>query len=366
MHHFKMRSCSAATAVQNATIRSCRRIISQGLPETSSVFSTADAEAFNRALVTDIDPIVAITTATTDRDSAASPETVTDGNGNNGAPPPDSGDSWWGDGSSNDPSSGNAWGILSLTFLSRGVRGRLAADPFFAHKLLVECCLDAAIIVGVNYNTRKDRFLPEIEFTLCQMAISLLSDFALVYLLAPSTLRSPATTGSLRARIASLPTHVFQSAAPGTKSFTPSARFLTFLLKGVQYGIVGFAMGCLGAGSVQALLWVREHLDPYFEPPATVQSIRGTGVGWSIFMATSSNLRYNMVTGLEDVLYWRSVRAGKLGSVAVRLVNNWAGAIQWVMVTGYLDLNRPWKAMVLRQDPEDGNGEKRRYAMARS
>ncbi len=244
-----------------------------------------------------------------------------------------------------------------LSILLRGLRGRLAADPFFTQKLLVECGLDAAIIVGVNMAARQERFFPEIEFTFCQLAVSLLSDFALVYLLAPSIYRSAAAPGSLRYKLEFLPSHVFQKSPSAVTPFTKTSRFTTFLMKGVQYSGVGYAMGCLGAASIQGLIWIRERLDPVFVPPPTVQSISGTGFAWSAFMGTSSNVRYNLVHGLEDYLYRKSARAGTLGSVVLRLFNNYAGAAQWVWVTDKIDLDVSW---VPFRPAKDGKSRKAR------
>ena len=50
-----------------------------------------------------------------------------------------------------------------------GVRARLAADPDFIYKLAVECLLDAAIIMIVNWAARGKRFVSEFEFVLCQV-----------------------------------------------------------------------------------------------------------------------------------------------------------------------------------------------------
>jgi hypothetical protein len=261
-----------------------------------------------------------------------------DGGNNGGAGSPPREDGGHGDNGGN-PS--HSWhGVF--TFLLRGIQGRLQADPFFAHKLAVECGLDAAIIIGVNFAARRERFFPELEFTLCQLAISLLSDFALVYLLAPTAM-APAVAGSkFRRYLAALPAHFFQGAPVGAAPFALSSRFATLALKAVQYGGVGFIMGTLGASLVQSLIALREKVDGSFQPPGTVQSVGGTGAAWCTFMATSSNVRYNAVNALEDVLYSRGARAGKLGSVALRLLNNWAGAAQWVMVTETMKLHVPY------------------------
>lgn len=272
------------------------------------------------------------------------------GGDGNGSSPPQDGDGGRGDdGRGDDPAHpAPAYIEKAMNFLIQGLKGRLEADPYFGHKLLVECGLDAVIIVGVNWMARKERFLAELEFTMCQLAISLSSDFALVYLLAPSAVKRSAlakgvVAGSIHGLVAGLPAHVFQKSI-GPKPFTLAARLGTLGLKSVQYGMVGYFMGCLGAACVQALVWTRERTDPNFEPPTTVQSIPGTGMAWSSFMATSSNIRYNLVNGCEDALYRCGPGIGKLGSVALRFANNWAGAAHWVIVANRTNLNVPWNS----------------------
>ncbi len=265
-----------------------------------------------------------------------------DGQGGSGGPPRnnDDGQRRWGDGEP--PSSGKRLGPLAL--LLRGVRGRLEADPYFGTKLLIECGLDAAIITGANLAARRERFWRELEFTFCHLAISLLSDFGLVYLLAPSTTRPPPVTGSLRARLKLnlLPAHVFQGSPVGKAPFTAKARLATLLLKGVQYGAIGLGMGALGALCVHGLIYMRERFDPTFEPPKKVQSVLGTGAVWSGFMATSSNVRYNALTAMEDAMWLRGPAYGKFGSFVLRLVNNYAGAAQWVKVTSVHNIEVDW------------------------
>ena len=80
-------------------------------------------------------------------------------------------------------------------------------------QLLIECGLDLSIILGVNAASRGARFFSEVEFVASQAAVSLLNDFALVYLLAPTGLPAPsaAARGSLAAALASLPSHAFQA-----------------------------------------------------------------------------------------------------------------------------------------------------------
>lgn len=141
------------------------------------------------------------------------------GDGGDGAGgPPEGG----GGGDGQPPPAG--WGPLAA--LAAGARDRAAADPDFWYKVGVEVVLDAAIIVGVNIAGRRQRFLPEIEFTASQVAVSVLCDFALVYLLAPTASAKRTAVASsaaamaggqfaavlyrARARLARLPAHALQ------------------------------------------------------------------------------------------------------------------------------------------------------------
>lgn len=79
--------------------------------------------------------------------------------------------------------------------------------------------------------------------------MSLLNDFALVYLLAPvAPLKGAwATKAPLQQVLDRLPAHVLQSTPAGRRPFTLTQRAACFGVKAVQYGVVGFCMGVLGA-----------------------------------------------------------------------------------------------------------------------
>lgn len=234
--------------------------------------------------------------------------------------------------------------------LARGLQGRLLADPGFAYKMAVQLGLDAAIIVGVNYWGGRAKFWREIEFTICQLSISLMSDFALVYLLAPTAFVAPAAPGSLAAALARLPAYAFMPSPPGGPAFSLGQRCAALAFKGLQYGAVGVAMGALGTACVHGLLALRERSDPNFQPPARVQSVAGVATLWAAYMATSANLRFNAVNLAEELLFGMSPAAGRAGSIALRLANNWAGAAQWVWLCNQprLDISQPWEGRKLK------------------
>lgn len=230
-------------------------------------------------------------------------------------------------------------------------------------KLLIECGLDLSIILGVNAASRGSRFLSEIEFVASQAAVSLLNDFALVYLLAPTGLPAlaAAARGSLAAALASLPAHVFQAGG-----FSTGARLGCLGARAVQYGTVGLLMGCAGSALVRALVAAREAADPSYEPPPTEQRVLDTGLAWCYFMSVSSNLRYNAINGAEDwaystarrglaaaaaagraaatPLFLASPAAARSISVALRLSNNVFGAHSFIQLAKFLNLDRPREA----------------------
>lgn len=245
-----------------------------------------------------------------------------------------------GDDSEHENTAYNGWNpLLRLWF---GMQSRMAADPDFTYKLCVECGIDALIIAAVNKAARGDQFFSELEFVLCQMLVSCSNDFALVYLLAPVAARTSEMPQSAIGRIIrSLPAHVM---AYGT--FTPAQRIACFLYKAVQYGAVGFTMGIAGTSVVNLLTDVREVADPTFQPPAMWPSALLTGLGWLYFMGVSSNVRYNMISAGEQYLYGTYPGAvSKMGSVALRLANNFVGAYLWVDLAEQLGVSQPRRSL---------------------
>ncbi|KAK9904921.1 hypothetical protein WJX75_005675 [Coccomyxa subellipsoidea] len=235
--------------------------------------------------------------------------------------------------------------------LAAGIQARADADPSFLFKLGCECGLDLAIILSVNFACRREKFVRELDFVLSQCCVSLLCDFALVYLLAPTMRQSVAAKGRLSRKIAALPSHVFQLPPPGQPGFTLAQRAACFGVKAAQYGAVGFVMGCTGSALVHAMTAVRERFDSAFEPPPTEQPIAGTGLGWLYFMGLNSNLRYNALNAAEDVLYARFPGPrSKLLSVVLRLGNNFFGAHAWMGCAKALNLNRPRAVRVRKQE----------------
>ncbi|GAQ90770.1 hypothetical protein KFL_006820080 [Klebsormidium nitens] len=222
--------------------------------------------------------------------------------------------------------------------LRRGLQERLEVDPDFVFKLGVECMNDAGIILAVNYLQRGKRFFSELEFVICQLACSLLCDMTLVYLLAPLPVASAATLAASSA-IARLPQHMFQRGP-----FTLAQRAGCYVYKGVLYGLIGCVNGGAGTALVHALTAAREQVDPAYVPPATTNPIGKSMLLWTAYLGLSSNTRYQLVNGLEQVLYGvfsQHLGVARAATIAMRLGNNFLGSLNYVWLAQATQLAVP-------------------------
>jgi hypothetical protein len=174
-----------------------------------------------------------------------------------------------------------------------------------------------------------------------QILVSCSNDFALVYLLSPTLASASIKTNWLSRALQSLPPHIFASGLYNTRQRVGCSAY-----KALQYGVIGFTMGVLGSFGVNRLTDLRELADDSFEPPSEAPSAILTGLGWLYFMGINSNIRYNLVACAEQVLYRRHPGSiSKLGSVALRLANNFLGAYQWVNLADMIGVSQPRKSL---------------------
>ncbi|KAJ7950145.1 Protein RETICULATA-RELATED 3, chloroplastic [Quillaja saponaria] len=247
------------------------------------------------------------------------------GDGNNGV---GCGGGWsgddknWGDHGGFDDSSG--LGVLGL-FLS-GWRSRVAADPQFPFKVLMEEVVGVSASVLGDMASRPNFGLNELDFVFSTLVVGSILNFTLMYLLAP-TLSS--SSSNLPAIFANCPkSHMFESGA-----YSILNRFGTFVYKGTVFAAVGFAAGLVGTAMSNGLIKIRKKMDPTFEtpnkPPPTVLN----AVTWAIHMGVSSNLRYQTLNGVEFLLAkGLPPLAFKSSVVVLRCLNNILGGMTFVLL----------------------------------
>ncbi|PWA57649.1 hypothetical protein CTI12_AA409540 [Artemisia annua] len=176
-----------------------------------------------------------------------------------------------------------------------GWRSRVAADPQFAFKVLMEEVVGVSSAVLGDMASRPNFGLNELDFVFSTLVVGSILNFTLMYLLAP-TLGSTSTT--LPFIFANCPTsHMFE---PGP--FSVMNRLGTLVYKGTLFAAVGLGAGLAGTALSNGLIKMRKKMDPNFESPNKPPPMLLNAVTWAIHMGVSSNLRYQTLNGIEFLL----------------------------------------------------------------
>ncbi|XP_027352567.1 protein RETICULATA-RELATED 2, chloroplastic [Abrus precatorius] len=230
------------------------------------------------------------------------------------------GGSWGDDGKSKDSS----FGILGL-FLN-GWRSRVAADPQFPFKVLMEELVGVSACVLGDMASRPNFGLNELDFVFSTLVVGAIVNFTLMYLLAPTMASSSSTLPSI---FASCPqSHMFESGA-----YSLLERIGTLVYKGAIFSVVGFGAGLVGTTISNGLIKMRKKMDPNFETPNKPPPTLLNSLTWAGHMGVSSNLRYQTLNGIEFMLE-RSLNplAFKSSVLVLRCVNNVLGGMSFVML----------------------------------
>ncbi|PON60521.1 Protein RETICULATA-related [Parasponia andersonii] len=234
----------------------------------------------------------------------------------------DSGKWSGGDGAGEDKPS--SFGPIGL-FLN-GWRSRVAADPQFPFKVLMEEIVGVSSCVLGDMASRPNFGLNELDFVFSTLVVGSILNFTLMYLLAPTLGSSSSALPSIFANCPS--SHMFE---PGAYSL--ANRLGTFVYKGTVFAAVGFAAGLVGTALSNGLIKMRKKMDPSFETPNKAPPTLLNAVTWAIHMGVSSNLRYQTLNGIEFVLE-KGVPplVFKSSVVVLRCLNNVLGGMSFVVL----------------------------------
>ncbi|KAM4096573.1 hypothetical protein ACJW30_08G115000 [Castanea mollissima] len=233
---------------------------------------------------------------------------------------------------------GSGWLLGFLMKYCSMLRNRMLADPSFLFKVGTEIVIDSCCATFAEVQKRGKDFWAEFELYAADLLVGVVVDFALVGLLAPyARFGQPSMSrglfGSFNRACAALPSSVFEAERPGC-SFSAKQRIATYFYKGVLYGSVGFGCGLIGQGIANMIMNAKRSLNKSDEDipvPPLVQS----AALWGVFLAVSSNTRYQIINGLEQLVE-ASPLAKRLPPVAmaftvgVRFANNIYGGMQFV------------------------------------
>lgn len=211
-----------------------------------------------------------------------------------------------------------------------GWRRRVAADPDFPFKVLMEETVGLALAASGMIAARGKNILAELDFAFCDIAVGGTLNFILVYLLTPA-FGARAGGGAL----AKLPANLFAGG-----DYSLAMRAGGFLYKGALFAGCGFVGSLLGTSASQGLLLLRRAAGALSGKKAEGGNAEGdkelpnvvvNSAAWAGFMFVSSNPRYQAVAGMERALFAVAPEAvAKVCSGALRTGNNVLGGAVWV------------------------------------
>ncbi|XP_021897381.1 protein RETICULATA, chloroplastic [Carica papaya] len=218
------------------------------------------------------------------------------------------------------------------------LRNRMLADPSFLFKIGTEIVIDSCCATFAEIQKRGKDFWAEFELYVADLLVGLVVNVALVGMLAPyARIGQPSVSkgffGRAQHAYAALPSSVFEAERPGCR-FSIGQRIATYFYKGVLYGSVGFACGIVGQGIANLIMIAKRSIKKSEEDIPVPPLVKSAAL-WGVFLAVSSNTRYQIINGLE-----RLVEASPLAkqfqpvamafTVGVRFTNNVYGGMQFV------------------------------------
>lgn len=84
-------------------------------------------------------------------------------------------------------------------------------------------------------------------------------------------------------------------------TFSVSKRLLNFGYKGLIFALVGFGAGIAGTAISNGLLLLRKKMDPNFKSQNQPPNVLFNAATWATHMGISSNLRYQVLNGIDMV-----------------------------------------------------------------
>lgn len=214
-----------------------------------------------------------------------------------------------------------------------GWRRRVAADPEFPFKLLMEQTVGVGLAASGMVAARGKAILCELDLALCDIAVGATLNFLLVFLLTP-------VYGATAGRV---PTHVF-----ATGPYSAPVRVLGFVGKGALFAGCGFAGSVVGTTASRGMMGLQRALRRRGGGDSGGSGERGgmpdvfaNSVAWAGFMFVSANPRYQALAGMEGMLS-RAVpaSAARLGCGVLRTANSVLGGAQWVLWAKKLGLGK--------------------------
>ncbi|XP_004293169.1 PREDICTED: uncharacterized protein LOC101294046 [Fragaria vesca subsp. vesca] len=228
-------------------------------------------------------------------------------------------------------------GFFSWLLQFAGFRERLLADDLFLFKVFMECGVGLFTKTAAEYQKRKENFFNELEVVFADVVMAIIADFMLVYLPAPTvSLRPPLglSAGAITKFFHGCPDNAFQIALSGI-SYSLLQRIGAVVRNGSKLFVVGTASSLVGTSVTNALVNAKKAVGSSSEGEAENVPIVSTSLAYGVYMAVSSNLRYQVLAGvieqrmLEPLLHQHKLMLSAI-CFAVRTGNTFLGSLLWV------------------------------------
>ncbi|KAK4582025.1 hypothetical protein RGQ29_025262 [Quercus rubra] len=233
---------------------------------------------------------------------------------------------------------GSGW-LLGFAMKSCSMlRNRMLADPSFLFKIGTEIVIDSCCATFAEVQKRGKDFWAEFELYVADLLVGVVVNVALVGMLAPyARIGGPSVSkgflGRMQHAYGALPSSVFEAERPGCR-FTVKQRIGTYFYKGILYGIVGFGCGIIGQGIANLIMTAKRSIKKS-EDDIPVPPLLKSAALWGVFLAVSSNTRYQIINGLERLVETSPIAkqvppVAMAFTVGVRFANNVYGGMQFV------------------------------------
>ncbi|CAA2971782.1 RETICULATA-RELATED 4, chloroplastic-like [Olea europaea subsp. europaea] len=229
-----------------------------------------------------------------------------------------------------------------------GFKERLLGDDLFLTKVAIECGVGIFTKTAAELEKRREKFTKELDFVFADVVMAIIADFMLVWLPAPTVSLRPAiapSAGFLNKFFYGCPDNAFQVALAGT-SYSFLQRIGAIVRNGAKLFAVGTSASLVGTGVTNLLINARKAIDKSFAGEAEDVPVLSTSVAYGVYMAVSSNLRYQILAGvieqriLEPLLHNHKLILSAICFV-VRTGNTFLGSLMWVDYARWTGIQKP-------------------------
>jgi hypothetical protein len=229
-----------------------------------------------------------------------------------------------------------------------GFRERLLADDLFLAKVAMECGVGIFTKTAAEYERRRENFFNELEVVFADVVMAIIADFMLVWLPAPTVSLRPAislSAGPIAKFFYGCPDNAFQVALAGS-SYSLIQRIGAIVRNGSKLFVVGTTSSLVGTTITNAFINARKTVDKLGADEVENVPILSTSAAYGVYMAVSSNLRYQVVAGvieqrmLEPLLHKHKLFLSAI-CFAVRTGNTFLGSLLWVDYARWIGIQKP-------------------------